>query len=128
MSKYKKHKKLKKLKDNHYRFLRLSPMEIEKHIHPSYDGPLPDTAPAPEMADDGDWVPLMKFKVDKDAMRHRLEKGIPHLLAMVLPPEMEISVADICCDEPVYIVPQIPICGTAEDIIEYLATQQKSTV
>lgn len=61
------------------------------------------------------------FNLDKETMCSRRKSSIPPLLAQVVPAEMRISVLGPGPDgHPIYMVTRELICGTAEDIIEYL--------
>ena len=58
---------------------------------------------------------------DKETMCSRQKPDIPPLLAQVVPAEMQITLLGPGPDgRPVYMISQDLICGTAEDIIEYL--------
>ena len=61
------------------------------------------------------------FNSDKETVCSRRKSSIPPLLAQVVPAEMRISVLGPGPDgRPIYMVTRELICGTAEDIIEYL--------
>lgn len=63
------------------------------------------------------WEHLMDFKPDTKATCLRLEQGIPELLAMIVPPDMEITKVGNFAEDPLYIVRQIVACGTCSDIV-----------
>lgn len=71
--------------------------------------------------EDEEWNELFKFKPDKVAMAQYLEQGLPALLAMILPANLEVSQVGDYGDGPVYIARQIYVCGTVEDIVQQLS-------
>lgn len=74
---------------------------------------------------DGKWVPWLTYTADSEAMQYRLAQGIPELLSMILPSDMDIIAMGESNNIPIYLVKQIVFSGTAEEIVDYLAAKQR---
>ena len=66
-------------------------------------------------------VPNWQPKPDEKTVSSRVKQGIPLQLAQVVPAGMRITSLELCHDgRLIYAITKALICGTAEDIIEYL--------
>lgn len=64
---------------------------------------------------------IEQFKPDRKTICSRLAYGIPLQLALAVPDEMEITAFGPSVDgSPIYVISEILVYGTAEDIIEYV--------
>lgn len=82
--------------------------------------------PEEDASAEDDWVHLMDFRPDPRATCLRLEQGIPELLAMIVPANMEITKVGNCGEDELYIVRQIVACGTGNEIIQQIAQLQNA--
>lgn len=79
-----------------------------------------------EAAEEYEMKQIFNFERDPESTSRYLEKGLPPLLAMVLPANLEVTEVGDCGDGPMYIVRKIYASGTVTDIIEQLAEKQKA--